>query len=304
MREMEQYKIIFAGLANAGKTSFTLTLKRQFSELSEIKPTKGIERTELDILGFKIVNWDLGGQEIYREEYKKKEDVIFSETELFFYIIDIQDIDVYEDALQYLQEISEIYALVDPENLPSIVVCFNKMDPDLIVDYSKQVEELTSKIDKMLEIYDRKMFETSIYNLPSVIEAFSWGISKFLPKQTELELILRKFLSEHKIINAVNLLEKHSMYLIQSYRDEKTQRFFNLLKEGIISIVEKLGNQLEILTFDINNVFKLFVEKMVILQRDYYFIFMGKDIDFDSIQDSLANTYYSQIQEVVQSEME
>ncbi len=299
-----QYKIVFAGLANAGKTSLTLTLKRQFSELSEIKPTKGIERTELDILGFKIVNWDLGGQDIYREEYKKKEAIIFSETEIFFYVIDIQDIDLYEDALQYLTEIAQIFKLVDEESLPYIVVCFNKMDPDLIVDYSKQVEEISSKLEKILEGFVYKSFETSIYYLPSVMEAFSWGISKFLPKQSELELLLRNVLSEHKNINAVNLLEKHSMFLIQSYRDEGTHRFFNLLKEGIISIIEKLGNQLTMLTFDINNVFKLFVEKMVILQRDYYFIFMGKDVDFEAIQTSLINDYYARIQEIIQSELE
>ena len=300
---MEQYKIVFAGLANAGKTSITLTIKRQFSDLSGIKPTKGIERTDMDILGFKIVNWDLGGQDIYREEYKKKEAIIFSETEIFFYIIDIQDIDIYEESLQYLQEIAEIYDLVDPGNLPYMVICFNKLDPNLLVDYSRQTEELTGKMVTLLKGFEYKIFKTSIYNLPSIIEAFSWGISKFLPKQSELELLLRKFLSENKNVNAVNLLEKHSMFLIQSYRDENTQRFFNLLKEGIISIVEKLGNQLIILTFDINNVYKLFVEKMTILQRDYYFIFMGQDIDFDAVQKSLINVYYGRIQEVVAADM-
>ena len=300
---MEQYKIVFAGLANAGKTSITLTIKRQFSDLSGIKPTKGIERTDMDILGFKIVNWDLGGQDIYREEYKKKEAIIFSETEIFFYIIDIQDIDIYEESLQYLQEIAEIYDLVDPENLPYMVICFNKLDPNLLVDYSRQTEEITGKMVTLLKGFEYKIFKTSIYNLPSIIEAFSWGISKFLPKQSELELLLRKFLSENKNVNAVNLLEKHSMFLIQSYRDENTQRFFNLLKEGIISIVEKLGNQLTILTFDINNVYKLYVEKMTILQRDYYFIFMGQDIDFDAVQKSLINVYYGRIQEVVAADM-
>ncbi len=300
---MEQYKIVMAGLANAGKTSITLTLRRQFSELSAIKPTKGIERTDMDILGFRIVNWDLGGQDIYRAEYKKKEAIIFSETDIFFYIIDMQDMDAYEDALEYLREISEIYDLVDPDNLPFMVVCFNKLDPNLIVDYSKQIEELSGKIVTLLKGFEYKIFKTSIYNLPSIIEAFSWGISKFLPKQSELELLLRKFLSENKNVNAVNLLEKHSMFLIQSYRDENAQRFFNLLKEGIISIVEKLSNQLTILTFDINNVYKLYVEKMTVLQRDYYFIFMGKDIDFDAVQKSLINVYYGRVQEIVASDM-
>ena len=121
---MEQFKILFAGLANAGKTSIILTLRRQFSDLSGIKPTKGIDRSEMDILGFKILTWDLGGQETYREEYKKKEAIIFAETEIFYYIVDTQEIDTYEEALQYFREIVEIYKLVDKENMPYFVIYF------------------------------------------------------------------------------------------------------------------------------------------------------------------------------------
>ncbi|NVM52723.1 MAG: hypothetical protein HWN66_03385 [Candidatus Helarchaeota archaeon] len=301
---MEQYKIIFAGLANAGKTSITLTLQRQFSDLADITPTKGIDRTELDILGFRVVNWDLGGQEIFREEYKKKEAVIFAETEILFYVIDIQDTDLYEDALKYLQDIVEIYKSVDPDRLPYTTICLNKVDPDLMIDFSKQTKELSSKIANILKGLEYKIFQTSIYNLPSLIEAFSWGIAKFLPKQSELDLMLKKFLAEHANVNAVNLLEKHSMFLIQSYRDESAQLFFNLLKEGIISIIEKLGNKLTVLTLDINKIFKVFVEKMTVLQRDYYFVFMGQDLDFDLIQNSLITNYYGQIQNIVQSELQ
>jgi len=299
LKILEQFKIVFAGLANAGKTSIILTLKRQFSELSGIKPTKGIDRSNMEILGFDIVSWDLGGQEIYRAEYKRKEAVIFSETEIFYFIIDMQDIETYEDALQYFQEIVEIYKLVDPKHLPYFIICLNKMDPNLLVDYNKQIEEITSKISDLLKGAEFKIFLTSIYNLQSVIEAFSWGISKFLPKQSELELILKQFLAEFPEINAVNILEKHSMFLVQSYRDDASHKFFNLFKEGVISIIEKLGNQLNILTFDINNVFKLYVEKLTILQRDYFFFFMGKDIDFNAIQNSLISTYYARIQTVV-----
>ena len=300
---MEQFKIVFAGLANAGKTSIILTLNRQFSELPGIKPTKGIDRTELDILGFKIMSWDLGGQDIYRAEYKKKEAVIFSETELFFFIIDIQDIDSYEDALCYFQEILEIYRLVDPGHVPYFIICYNKLDPDLIVDFSLQIKDLEAELAVMLEGLRYKSFQTSIYDLPSIIEAFSWGISKFLPKQSELELILKQILSEFADINAVNLLEKHSMFLVQAYRNEEASRLFNYFKEGIISIIERMGAQLSILTFDINKMYKLYIEKMVILQRDYFLMVMGEEVNFDALQKGLINTYYGKIQKVVQEDL-
>ncbi|MFX1296240.1 MAG: ADP-ribosylation factor-like protein [Promethearchaeota archaeon] len=301
---MEQYKILFAGLANAGKTSIVLTLKRQFSDLSGIKPTKGIERSEMDILGFKIITWDCGGQDIYRSEYKKREEIIFSETQIIYFLIDLQDTDAYEEALQYLKEIVEVYKPLDPENIPYFVICLNKMDPDLIEDYSMQTEKLSEDLKNILNGFKYKVFKTSIYNLQSVIEAFSWGISKFLPKQSEIKLILKQFLQEFPSIKAVNLLEKHSMYLIPTFRDEKSHSFFNLVKEGLISIIENLGKGLNILSFDINQIYKLYVEKLNILQRDYYFFFMGgEDMDYETIQISLLNKYYGKIQDILKREM-
>ena len=300
---MEQYKIIFAGLANAGKSSLILTLKRQFSALPSIKPTKGIERTEMDILGFKIVTWDLGGQDIYRSEYKKKQAIIFSDTELFYFLIDATaDSDTCDDALKYFQEIIEIYRLADPKHMPCFIVCLHKLDPNLPIEYSEQIEDLTEKIENLLEGLDFKIFETSIYNLQSIIEAFSWGISKFLPKQSELDLIMKQFLSEYSTISIANLLEKQSMYLVHAFRDEKSHECFNQLKDGIISIIENMGDQLHLLTFIINNETKLYIERLTILQRDYYFIIMGTDLDFDAIQKSLIDTYYARIQKVVLAE--
>ncbi len=296
---MEQFKALFVGLAAAGKTSIILTLRRQFSDLSDLKPTKGIERSEIDILGFKILTWDLGGQDIYRAEYKKKEAVIFSETEILYYIVDVQAPDLYDEALQYFEEIVEIYKLAEPERRPFFVICLNKLDPNLIEDYTKDIDDLTSKFSKKLKNFEFKIFQTSIYNLPTLIEAFSWGISKFLPKQSELELILKQFLHDFPTVNAVNLLEKHSMYLVHAFRDEDSRLFFRLVKEGIISIIENLGAQLNVLTFDINQIMQLYVEKLTVLQRDYYFLFMGKELDFEGIQKALVNTYYGKIQDVV-----
>jgi len=299
---MEQFKIIFAGLANAGKTSLILTLKREFSSLPGITPTKGIERSEIDILGFKVVGWDLGGQSIYRSEYKKKEAVVFSDTEILYYLLDMTDPESYDEALTYFHEIVEIFKLADSKHMPYFIICLHKLDPTLPTDYSEQIADLTSRITELLEGTEFMIFQTSIYNLQSIIEAFSWGISKFLPKQSELDLLMKKFLAEFPKVNIANLLEKHSMYLVHAYRNDDSHQYFNLLKEGLITIIEKLGNQLQLLTLDINNEIKLYIEHLVVLQRDYYFIVMGLDLDFEEIQKSLISTYYGRIQDVVQAE--
>ena len=49
------YKIIVAGLDNSGKTSMILSLENKKSQISSIKPTAGIDRSDLKALGFPII---------------------------------------------------------------------------------------------------------------------------------------------------------------------------------------------------------------------------------------------------------
>ena len=62
-------KILFTGLDDAGKTSIILALKREYSKIAIIKPTKGAQRRIFEFLGKDISEWDLGGQERYRISY-------------------------------------------------------------------------------------------------------------------------------------------------------------------------------------------------------------------------------------------
>ena len=86
MTREAQYKVVFAGLANSGKTSILLNLKREYH--GEILPTKGIERSEMKILGHNLVEWDLGGQTTFREGYLKRKES-FYDTNLLYFVIDI-----------------------------------------------------------------------------------------------------------------------------------------------------------------------------------------------------------------------
>ena len=87
-------KVIVSGLENAGKTSIlrAMSLKYDFrDEILELKPTIRVEYQRTDFLGRKVIFWDMGGQEKYRETYLSKTDIYFAGTDLFLYIIDIQD---------------------------------------------------------------------------------------------------------------------------------------------------------------------------------------------------------------------
>ena len=72
---VKQKKIIFAGLDNGGKTSIILTLQKKFSFLGNLRPTIGLDRTnlqEMKCLGMDLFAWDFGGQKKFRDSYFKQ----------------------------------------------------------------------------------------------------------------------------------------------------------------------------------------------------------------------------------------
>ena len=98
----ETFKIIFAGLDNAGKTSIIKTLLREVAKIAIIKATKGVQRREYEFLGIKIGEWDLGGHQRYRDTYMEQADFIFGGTEICIYVIDVQDKQRIPKSLKYL----------------------------------------------------------------------------------------------------------------------------------------------------------------------------------------------------------
>ena len=95
-------KIMVIGLDKAGKTSIMNVLNQRYNLMDNIKPTVGIERTTIQILGMPIVSWDLGGQSKYRDTYLKNP-TYFTETDSLFFVIDALDFNRYELAIQYFK---------------------------------------------------------------------------------------------------------------------------------------------------------------------------------------------------------
>ncbi len=122
-------KLIFAGLDAAGKTTiYKATMKEMPAEqLKGSKPTRGIERNITDFMDIDFAVWDLGGQKSYRETYLSKPEV-FNSTKALIFVVDIQDVDRFEEAYQYYLDIMNILINVEPK--PKVYVLFHKFDPD------------------------------------------------------------------------------------------------------------------------------------------------------------------------------
>ncbi len=172
----ELRKILMAGIDNAGKSSIIHILKKNYSFLNKLKPTKGIERTSSRILGMDFVMWDMGGQEQYIKQYFERKEFIFNELSLLFFVVDMQDAERFDKTLSYFDQI--VSAFQEFHQSPNIVILFHKVDPDIehTSDIELYIKDLTKKIRSIASEFNIAFFETSIFRRWSIIDAFSYGI--------------------------------------------------------------------------------------------------------------------------------
>lgn len=173
-------KLILAGLDFAGKTSLLSVLKKDYSIIQDLMPTKGAQRDGVEFFGIPIITWDLGGQALYRNEYldNSKSKLFFSDTDVLFYVIDVQDTNRYDEAIDYYKKMLEAYNNLGEK--PSLIVLFHKVDPQI-----REQEEVMERIAQLqVDIADASteydfsptFANTSIFDKNSVFVAFSLGI--------------------------------------------------------------------------------------------------------------------------------
>jgi GTPase SAR1 family protein len=214
-------KIIFSGLDASGKTSFLRALRQRYSELTDIKPTKGIERTESTILGQNIVEWDVGGQLKYRANFMKQADLYLYDTNLLNFLIDIKDELRYGEALDFFGQIIKVFRGF--KQFPPIVVNFSKVDPDIkeIGSVIQQISFLKEEFKKIGQGFNIKFFETSIFDPYSLNKSFSEGISAMSPNRDilrgQLEWLARKVDAQ-----AILLINENSVILSDYSKDVRS----------------------------------------------------------------------------------
>ena len=100
---MSSVKILVMGLDNSGKTSIILSLKKDTNLLSyySLQPTQGLNITNIEDQGVTYNIWDFGGQEQYRQDYLINFEKHIQGVNRVIYVIDVQDSERYEIALQY-----------------------------------------------------------------------------------------------------------------------------------------------------------------------------------------------------------
>ncbi|MFX1442755.1 MAG: ADP-ribosylation factor-like protein [Promethearchaeota archaeon] len=165
-------KILIMGLDNSGKTSILMSLRENTNLLSyfSLRPTKGLSVEEFNGDTQGMVCWDLGGQVQYRNKYMKDFSRYAKETEKIIFVIDIQDTNRYNIALEYLEEL--IHVLKDSKNFIEISLFLHKFDPNLIKrdDFKELYQKInTELVNKIREIipnnFNYDIFKTTIYTV-------------------------------------------------------------------------------------------------------------------------------------------
>jgi len=190
-KDLNQVKLVFGGLDNAGKTSFIIALRQKYNfyeSIERLKPTIEIDYSSFIFLNrFNINIWDMGGQAKYRAMYQENP-IYFEGTDFLYYIIDIQDKERFDESLKYLKTLIEILKVNEYTN--EIIVCFHKFDPryegNLL--FTKTRENLEQRILTENPNHQFSFFDTSYYNIASLTYALTYSLNKLV----DLDLVYNK----------------------------------------------------------------------------------------------------------------
>jgi GTPase SAR1 family protein len=224
----QQLKILITGLANSGKTSFLLGVKKRYSEIIKVLPTKGVSRSNEEIFeeqNSRISIWDIGGQQKYLERFLQESKFYLYNIDVLFYFIDIQDHERVKESLDLFHRIIEI--LQNLNESPPIIICLNKFDPDLKESkkINKLLKSIIHEIEKNTEGFYIKIFETSIFNRWSLISAYSYGLSQLSPNKEIFKSQLKSF-AKSIDSDSILLLSENGIILSSYSNSEISEKLF------------------------------------------------------------------------------
>jgi len=298
----EASKILFTGLDGAGKTSIIMVLKREFSKIAILSPTRGAQRRVFQFLDKNISEWDLGGQKSYRIAYLKNPSKYFDNTEIAIYVIDIQDKKRIPEAIDYLKDVIEQFK--ELEISPPIYIFFHKFDPVLersaYNEYSNLTLNLKQDIKKQSEYKRLYFYNTTIYDISSIIRAMSEILLTLYPKSELINKTIKEF-SEKLGAEGVVIIDDNSLQIgsyfkndeIKTILDSSTPYFLTLndsfkVAEDKAKIIKDPENNVLVQRYD-----KYFIFKQISLKEGippYYLLLVKEEPKYNKEDiESLTN---------------
>lgn len=166
IEDSKRIKILVMGLDNSGKTSIVNCLQgiKNLSAFNSPKPTRGRVVQNFEALNSNYAIWDFGGQRAFRDAYFQDFDKIFKGTSKIIYTIDLQDVNRYNEALEYMRRVVNS---IDKQQNIEFSIFLHKFDPDIVFNEDLNEEVINNLIKKIKLVTPPKftysLHKTSIY---------------------------------------------------------------------------------------------------------------------------------------------
>ena len=202
------YKILIAGLSEAGKTAVKriFFLKQQTEDVDSLSATINYERMSLTIHDTPITIVDLGGQKIFLKRFLSGfSPFVFSSVKTFIFLIDVANRTSRNNAIQYFQSCLEKLATFSPA--AELFVFLHKND---LVRDSPNYESIHEQLKEQfqLETSQRlRFFRTTIYKPETVIDSFGRIFELTIPELAKSEFV------DFKTIGAIEEYHMEEMTL-------------------------------------------------------------------------------------------
>ena len=228
-------KIIIAGLDNAGKTSILTALDKKYDfrkDVISLAPTIRVEYHAMEFLNQKVIFWDMGGQDKYRALYEANRNLYFAGTDLLLFVIDIQDEERFKLSLAYLDMILTHF-LAEKMDIP-LIIAFHKFDPEIRSNDNvvENIDYLSSTIAEKYPSFKVLYQLTSIYDIISIVQLVSYGLSVFDDRFFELSKLLETYLEEFQGTSLI-VFDKNGIIIGEYYSNSIEQDIYIELLESI-----------------------------------------------------------------------
>ena len=256
-RKSNEFKLVIAGLDNAGKTSALIALRQKYNfyeRVKNLKHTIKIDYSSFKFLSkFRINLWDMGGQKKFRKIYVDNP-IYFEDTDYIYYLIDIQDEIKFEEIVEYLHELLDIYRTLGYSN--EVIICFNKFDPQFrnneeYIDRANMIEGLIKSQNKDIKF---EFYNTSYYDISSISKALSRSLNTLLNLDDidyGLNNLVKKFNCSYAILYTDSGIVISDHYLdamdIREFEAKITRKisedleFFQRLKDESVNIDDRIA---------------------------------------------------------------
>ncbi len=219
-------KIAILGLDNAGKSSIITAMKKKFDipkHIKGLKPTKRIDRNSFQFMDHIIYINDFGGQKHYIDEYLRHKVRYLSSIDLLIYTIDIQDSLRFEETMNFFKEMVSFFKEMGKNSIP-IAIFLHKCDPRLREDptIQKNILLIKSEFRPWMQEFKILFFESSVFNILSVIRGFSRSIMMLYTQHETLQTFLDDLVDKMENVMALLLFDQNGIELASYFLDHIT----------------------------------------------------------------------------------